>query len=75
MHKKTEIELERAAIIKISRAIIRLKHSIAADKEINDTLPDRLQEFDKSLQSGQLLGLQEGWTEEVFDEITNTKTA
>ena len=57
MIKKTDIEMERAALIKTSRQLIRLKHALAADKEINDKLPDRLIQFDKSLQEGVLLEL------------------
>jgi hypothetical protein len=54
MIKKSEIEMERAKIIKTSRTLIRLKHSLEADKELNDFLPDRLTEFDQSLQNGTL---------------------
>lgn len=54
MNKKTPIEMERDRITKITRAFIRLKHSLAADEEINEILPDRLSEFDKSLQGGEL---------------------
>ena len=57
MIKKSEIEMERARTIKITRALVRLKHSLAADEEINELLPDRLIEFDKAVQSGQLLSL------------------
>lgn len=61
MNKKSSIEMERARTIKITRALIRLKHSLAADEEINEVLPDRLVEFDKALQTGQLVGLPDGW--------------
>jgi hypothetical protein len=54
MLKKTETEMERAKIIKVTRQLIRLKHSLAADEELNDVLPDRLAEFDNALQSGEL---------------------
>jgi hypothetical protein len=54
MMKKSEIEMERARAAKIARALIRLKHSLAADEEINAVLPDTLMEFDKSIQSGEL---------------------
>lgn len=54
MNKKTDIELERDRIIKTHRALIRLKHSLNADKEINDLLPDRLNEFDRAIQTGEL---------------------
>lgn len=54
MRKKTEIEMERERTAKITRSLIRLKHSLAADEEINAVLPDTLIEFDKSLQAGTL---------------------
>lgn len=61
MIKKTPIEMERAKIIKVTRSLIRLKHSLAADEELNNVLPDRVAEFDIALQSGQLVGLPDGW--------------
>lgn len=57
MRKKSDIEMQRARISKVSRTLIRLKHSLAADVEINSTLPDTLAEFDKSIQSGEMLSL------------------
>jgi hypothetical protein len=57
MLQKTEIEMQRAKAIKITRALIRLKHSLAADEEINQILPDRLLQFEKALQAGELLEL------------------
>lgn len=55
--KKTEIEMQQARITKITRTLIRLKHSLAADEEINEVLPDRLDEFAKAVQRGELLEL------------------
>lgn len=57
MIQKSDIEMERARTIKITRALVRLKHSLAADTEINTILPTTLIEFDKALQSGELLQL------------------
>jgi hypothetical protein len=57
MYKKSEAELQRALITKATRTIVRLKHSLAADREINDVLPERLDEFDAALQRGELLTL------------------
>lgn len=65
MIRKSPIEMERARILKVSRSLIRLKHSLRADEELNDVLPDRLLEFDKALQAGQLLSLPDGWEEEI----------
>ena len=55
MFKKSEAELERAAIVKATRTLLRLKHSLAADREINEVLPARLDEFDSAVQRGELL--------------------
>lgn len=71
MYKKSEEELNKALIAKAHRSITRLKYSLQADREINDTLPDLLLEYDKSLSQGQLLALPEGWAEEAFDEVTS----
>ncbi len=49
---KSDIELARAFIAKVTRAEVRLKHSLAADAELNEVLPSRLMEFDKAVQAG-----------------------
>lgn len=54
MYRKSDIEMERAKIIKLSRTLVRLKHSWQADEELNDVLPATLEEFDAALNSGQL---------------------
>jgi len=56
MSKKTDVEMERMALAKIARTALRLKHSLAADREINDTLPDTLNEFDARTILGDLAG-------------------
>lgn len=71
MQKKTEIELEQAKIIKVTRTLIRLKHSLAADIEINDVLPDRLMDFQDSLQGGELKEIGDPTTMwELHDSLT-----
>lgn len=52
MNRKTPLELKKAAILKAARASIRLKHSLAADEEINDRLPELEDRIDAALQSG-----------------------
>jgi len=54
MIKKSEIEMERASLIKTTRTLLRLKASLSFDKELNDILPDQLEEFDAGIQSGEL---------------------
>lgn len=46
--------MEKAKILKTARFLIRLKHSLRADEELNDLLPDMASDFDKSLQQGEL---------------------
>jgi hypothetical protein len=52
MASKTEIEMARLAIAKVTRAEIRLKHSLLADLELNEVLVERLRDFDIQLQAG-----------------------
>jgi len=54
LRKKTPAELEKFKVAKAARTIIRLKHSLAADEEINAILPDTLAEFDAALAKGEL---------------------
>lgn len=63
MRKKTPIEMERARVMKVTRSMLRLKHSLNADEEINNILPDTLEEFDRSVQSGELKRLYAGLEE------------
>lgn len=60
MRKKTPAEMEKAKITKAARTLIRLKHSLAADEEINAVLPDTLEEFDEALARGELKQLRAG---------------
>ncbi len=54
MQKKTDIEMQRQRVQKITRAMLRLKYSLMADEEINNVLPDTLTAFDTSVQLGLL---------------------
>lgn len=54
MQRKTEVEMNRASLAKTARALVRLRHSLAADEEINDLLPGTLQEFDDAVAQGEL---------------------
>lgn len=60
MIKKSDIEMERYKISKVLRTLIRLKYSLRADEELNNTLPNTLEEFDSAIQSGELKGLYSG---------------
>ena len=52
MRKRTKTEVERAKIAKAVRTAVRLKHSVAADEEINEVLPVVLKEFDQAIAAG-----------------------
>lgn len=54
MKKKSPAEMRRAHVTKVARTVIRLKHSLRADEELNDFLPDTLAEFDDALARGEL---------------------
>lgn len=60
MKSLTNLEIEKAAMLKAYRAAIRLKHAIAADREIYETLPQIEQQIDDALQSGTPLELNPG---------------
>jgi hypothetical protein len=48
----TEYERERKKLIKAIRSTVRLKHSLNADDELNEVLPQILGAFDKAIASG-----------------------
>lgn len=54
MKRKTRQEVERAKVAKVTRTLVRLKHSLAADEELNSVLPDTLEKFDEALAAGEL---------------------
>jgi hypothetical protein len=60
LRKKKPAEMEKAKIMKATRTLIRLKHSLAADEEINAVLPDTLEEFDAAHARGELKELKAG---------------
>lgn len=68
MRKKTPAEMERARITKATRSIIRLKHSLRADEEINAVLPDTLDEFEEALARGELKGLDDVTPKDVLGQ-------
>lgn len=65
MRKKTDMEMERLKIIKAARTLIRLKHSLLAEQEINDLLPDTLLQFDDAVANGTLLQLKTNLAESL----------
>lgn len=53
----TDIEVQKAAALKAARAAIRLKHSLAADREIAAKLPGIEMQFEDALSSGEPFAL------------------
>jgi hypothetical protein len=51
---KDDIDLRRQALLKTARAAVRLKHSLAADAELNDLIPELERRFDAYVQRGEL---------------------
>lgn len=70
MNKKSPAEMEEFKITKTIRTVVRLKHSLAADEEINDVLPDTINSFREGLQRGELLQL-EGVIEGIIDGVNS----
>ena len=52
MRRKTRQELQRSQLVKVIRSTVRLKHSIAAEEELNEVLPHYLEKFDRALERG-----------------------
>jgi hypothetical protein len=52
--ERTAIEQQKWEMVKIARAAIRLSHNLAADRELNETLPRLEREFDIAIQRGEL---------------------
>lgn len=65
MRKKTRPEMEKAKIVKATRTLIRLRHSLAADEQLNEILPDTLAEFDEALARGELKKLKSDLVDEI----------
>jgi hypothetical protein len=60
--------MEKFKVAKAARTIIRLKHSLAADEEINAVLPDTLDEFESALARGELTELKTSLSEVLGGE-------
>lgn len=52
MRRYTDAEMAKKDAVKITRAAIRVKHSIAADHELNDVLPDLEERIDSAILGG-----------------------
>lgn len=50
---KDPVEVELAAVVKTVRTNVRLKHSLAADRELNEVVPEIEKAFYAAVQKGQ----------------------
>ena len=69
--RKTPEEMAFAARIKAARTLTRLKHSIAADYELNDLLADMTEDHNAELQTGGLKRLGAGTLEDIIKGIAD----
>jgi len=51
---KDSVDQGRAEMLKTIRALVRLKHSLEADRELNEVLPRAESFYNKKVQLGQL---------------------
>lgn len=51
---KDKVDLQRASMLKIIRTAVRLKHSIAADEELNEVLPKAEAKFNAAVLRGEI---------------------
>lgn len=52
--QKDKVEQRRAEILKTIRTAVRLEHSLAADRELNELLKPAEDEFNRRVQLGEL---------------------
>lgn len=51
---RDQVDQARVETLKIIRAAVRLKHSLAADRELNDVLPEAELRFNAAVSRGKL---------------------
>jgi hypothetical protein len=54
VYQRDRVDQARADMLKTIRAAVRLRHSIAADNELNEVLPKAEQAFDIQVHNGEL---------------------
>ncbi len=70
MKQLTESELRFAAAVKVIRSQVRLKMSIAADRELNYKLPEFEKRWNAAIKAGQEEEFVLSAVTEVIDEIS-----
>ena len=71
--RKTPEEMAFAARIKTARTLVRLKHSLDADRELNMLLADMTEDHNLELQTGGLKQLAPGTLEEAIKEVADAR--
>ncbi len=71
MPQKDDIEVRKTALLKAARSLVRLRHSLAADAELNEVLPRVAREFDRSVQDGTLPQVAQLLAEFIADSATD----
>jgi hypothetical protein len=60
MRRTTPIERQKTAVLKAARAAIRLKHTLAADEEIAEKLPELEEAMNLALAEGKPFEIEPG---------------
>lgn len=69
--RKTPEEMAFASRVKVARTLTRLKHSLAADYELNGLLADMTDEHNHELQTGGLKELAPGTIEGFLKDVAD----
>ena len=69
--RKTPEEMALKDRIKVARSIVRLKHSLAADHELNGLLADITEDHNRELQTGGLKELNPGMLDGMLKDIAD----
>lgn len=70
--RKTPEEMALARRLKVARSLVRLKHSLAADEELNGLLADITDDHNLELATGGLKEIGPGTLDEVIAGIADT---
>lgn len=69
--RKTEEEMALAARIKVARTVVRLKHSLQADAELNVLLNQISDDHNTELQTGGLKQLNAGTLDQLIKDVVD----
>ena len=71
--RKTPEEMALAARLKVARSIVRLKHSLEADRELNALLADITEGHALELQTGGLIEIEASTLDALIKEVADAK--